>query len=490
MDSRTTPTGSKNATPEKSRSPIEPRRDAIRILPIQPASPQVSNFNSSVIGSPLSLDTILMSQPHVGARDGSDTPSSTVVEFGDISNGIPSATELIRAFSQPRRRSRSASKAESKDGRQDRHRSKSRGAPQSAHVEKEKERSMSSHRAVSKTRESHEARTRSAERSTHGDKGLANERVALFLQSMAPKEPNPSDQDKVLKMENRGLYQRVAALQCVERELLAETQVLSRQLAADKQHHNARRQHYRDELRKKEVQVRELEAKIRLLEGTSAPKLDPLLADDEIAAWFQNNDAAWHAWAEKYGHREPERLTTGLHPMQLSELHDGVCDFIQLTDEGKLPPDLWTGGIDAVRTLLHGMLTHFICAEAFTTPFWVFDATTIGVLESPATLTSMKGPLTPAFRADFGLFSDISPMRPNMATPGSPHYPPTLITSMFPPIGGVSSALGLPGRREVDHLYDMLSRGEIAAQSQRPQASGRHSNSLSSTTRVCRSEPT
>jgi hypothetical protein len=488
MDGRTTPTGSKNATPKKSRSPIEPRRDAIRILPIQPASPQVSNF-SSVICSP-SLDTILMSQPHVGARDGSDTPSSTVVEFGDISNGIPSATEeLIRAFSEPRSRSRSALKAEAKDGRQDKHRSKSRGAPQSAHGERGKERSMSSHRAISKTRESSEARTRSVERSTHADKGLASERVAMFLQSMAPKEPNPSDQDKVLKMENRGLYQRVAALQCVERELLAETQVLSRQLAADRQHHNARRQHYRDELRKKEVQVRELEAKIRSLEGTSAPKLDPLLADDEIAAWFQNHDTTWHAWAEEFGHRDPERLTTGLHPMQLFELHEAVCGFVQLTDEGKLPPDLWTGGIDPVRTLLHGMLTHFICAEAFTTPFWVFDATTIRVLESPATLTSMKGPLTPAFRADFGLFSDISPMRPSMATPGSAHYPPALITSMMPPPRGASLPLSLPGRREVDHLYDMLSRGKIVAHSQRSQASGRRSNPLLSTTRVRRSKP-
>lgn len=348
---------------------------------------------------------------------------------------------------------------------------------------------MSRHRAVSKTRESNEARTRSAERSTDAETGLANDRVAMFLQSMAPKVPNPNDQDKVLKMENRGLYQRVAALQCVERELLAETQVLSRQLAADRQHHNARRQHYRDELRKKEVQVRALEAKIRLLEGTLAPKLDPLLADDEIAAWFQNHDIAWHTWAEEYSHRDPERLTTGLHPMQLSELYEGVCNFVQFTDEGKLPLDLWTGGIDAVRTLLQGMLTHFICNEAFATPFWVFDATSIGVLESPATLPSMKGSLTPAFRADFGLFSDISPMRPNMATPGSPHYPPTLITSMIPPLGGASSSLGLPGRREVDHLYDMLSRGKILAQSQRSQASGSGSNPLFSTARVLGSEP-
>lgn len=483
MDGSATPTGSQNAMPEKSRSPIEPRRDAIRILPIQPASP------TSAIGSPLSLDTILMSQSHGGARDGSDTPSSTVVEFGDISNGIPSATELIRAFSQPRRRSRSASKAEAKDSRQDRHRSKSRGAPQSAHVEKEKERSMSSSRAVSKTREPNDARTRSAERSTDAEKGLANERVAMFLQSMAPRVPNPSDQDKVLKMENRGLYQRVAALQCVERELLAETQVLSRQLAADRQHHNARRQHYRDELRKKEVQVRALEAKIRLLEGTLAPKLDPLLADDEIASWFENHDTAWHAWAEEYGHRDPERLTTGLHPMQLSELHEGVCDFIQFTDEGKLPLDLWTGGIDAVRTLLHGMLAHFICNEAFASPFWVFDATSIGVLESPATLPSMKGSLTPAFRADFGLFSDISPMRPNMATSGSPHYPPTLITSMIPPLGGASSSLGLPGRREMDHMYHMLSQGKMPRKANVLKHSSRRSNLLFSTTRVRRSEP-
>ena len=50
-------------------------------------------------------------------------------------------------------------------------------------------------------------------------------------------------------------------------------------------------------------------------------------------------------------------------------LCEGVCDFAKLTDDEKLPQELWTGDTDAVCLLPHGMLANFICTKAFTTLF-------------------------------------------------------------------------------------------------------------------------
>lgn len=453
--------GATDAKPSPPDATKQQHRDAIRILPIQPASPQGSSFAPSMDSlHQLSLDAILMStsagsgSQAAATRNGSDTPSSTVVEFGDIVTKSHSATELVGGAFQPRTRARSAFRADGKDGRGDRQHSMTRGAPKPESHKKEEANPAPGRRAVSRPRElSREAGNRSPERV--GDNTLGNERVNAFLQSMA--QPT-TDTDRGLMMENRGLYQRVAALQRVERDLLAETQVLSRQLATQKQHHNLRRQHYREELRKTEIQVRELEAKLRGLEQSQLSILEPLLSDDEIQRWFEVQETAWHSWAQDFAHRNPARLTTGLHPMQLQELSDTLCGFVQLTDEGKLPPDLWTGGADAARTLLHGMLVNFICAEVFATPFWVFNAISPSVSESPAAMSSGMKPLTPGYRVDLGLFSDISPIRPNLATPGSPHYPPKLITSMMPTLG-IASSQSLPGRYEMDHLYQLLIQG-------------------------------
>lgn len=132
--------------------------------------------------------------------------------------------------------------------------------------------------------------------------------------------------------------------------------------------------------------------------------------------------------------------------------------FVQLTDDGKLPQDLLTGGIKATRTLLHSMMTNFICSEAFTIPFWVFDATSLGALESPATTHAVKW-LPPPDHLDLSLFSDISPTYPGIMPPGSPHFPPSLITSIMPPLRGTISSQGLPIRRDFVNLYQMLSQG-------------------------------
>lgn len=226
------------------------------------------------------------------------------------------------------------------------------------------------------------------------------------------------------------------------------------------QKHNqtTRRAYWREELKKKDAKVRELEARLKKIEGACAPRHEPLLSEEEISTWFDNKEVAWRHWANEFAHHDSTRLTTGLHPAQLSALCEGVCGFVQLTDDGKLPHDLLTGGIEAARTLLHGMVANFICSEAFTTPFWVFDATPLGVLESPATTHAITS-LPPPDHLDLSLFSDISPTHPGIMTPGSPHFPPSLTTSMIPPLGGTIPSQGLSTRRELVDLYQMLSRG-------------------------------
>ncbi|KAK0755163.1 hypothetical protein B0T18DRAFT_315923 [Schizothecium vesticola] len=391
----------------------------------------------------------------VGIRDGSHARSSTTVNVRTYPNTIPHpGGELAVSPLHPGERSQSASRAENRDGRHDRRRSKSRGAPNP----RERERSASNHRATSSTREARKphSRSQSFERHIRAEKGLSSERVNMFLRSMGQV---PNDTDKELLAENRGLYQRVAALQRVERELLAENQNLSRQVFTQRQHQTTRRAQWREEVKKKETRIRELEAQLEQMEGTCAPRLEALLSDKEIATWFDNKDKAWREWAEEFAHHDPTRLTTGLHPAQLIELCEGVRGFVQLTDDGKLPQDLLTGGIDAARTLLHGMVANFICNEAFTNPFWVFNAATLGVLESPATTDAVKS-LPPPDRMDLSLFSDISPTRPDIMTPGSPHFSHPLITSMMPPLGGGISSQGLPVRRDFMNLYHMLAQAQ------------------------------
>lgn len=75
----------------------------------------------------------------------------------------------------------------------------------------------------------------------------------------------------------------MAALQRVERELLAENQDLSRRVLTQKQHQTTRRAHWREELKEKDGKVRELEAQLKQMKGTCAPRHEPLLSDEEIA---------------------------------------------------------------------------------------------------------------------------------------------------------------------------------------------------------------
>ncbi|KAL2130942.1 hypothetical protein VTI74DRAFT_5725 [Chaetomium olivicolor] len=270
-----------------------------------------------------------------------------------------------------------------------------------------------------------------------------------------------------LVQENRSLYQRISALQRTERELLAENQDLTRKLAALKQHHERRARQWNEGLRRKEIEyearMRELGEQLLDLVSRHPQKLPTILSNEEISAWFDDQDAAWNDWAKAFGHQDPARISSGLHPLQLQELCDDVKGFVRMTDAGGLPPEILTGGKEAVHTLLNGMLANFICEEIIASPMWVFMATSLGTLESPGIAAAKPLPGLPSvgFRMEMNSFSDVAPLRPGPCqTPKSPQFPPPLITSMMPPIGSSASLLGLPVQTDMERLLHMLTEAQ------------------------------
>jgi len=282
----------------------------------------------------------------------------------------------------------------------------------------------------------------------------------------APPEPN-----KELLLENRGLYQRIAALQRTERDLLAENQDLMRQYASLRQHHDVRRRQWRDDFKLREKtfkaqlqqlqdQLAQQEARMTQLARSQSKRIAPILAEDDICSWFDEKDIAWHAWAQDFASHDTARLLS-LHPTQSAELCEDVKDFVKLTEDGRIPEDLLSGGHEVVPALLHAMLAHFISNETLASPFWIFNALAVGTLESPSIPNPKSlGPM--GFKhMDSAIFNNVAPSRNTaVPTPGSPHFPPPLITSMFSQLGMNVSSLGMPMKSEMENLYRMLSKAQ------------------------------
>ncbi|SPQ20779.1 446f4e34-0b4a-468d-9161-6d6270c663b2 [Thermothielavioides terrestris] len=370
-------------------SPIEPRKDAILLLRRDSSSSRSSSHTNSA--TPTHSSPKAGSNARITNRDSApltpmpnslpngllqpvdeepNTPSSTIVEFGDLARGnVPSAAQLVESI----------------------HRS--------------------------------------------------------FHQSQ----------------ENRSLYQRIAALQLTERELLAENQDLTRKLATLKQHHDRRARQWNEGIRRKEIEyearMRELGELVLDLVSKHPQKLPNILSNEEITAWFDDQDTAWNRWARTFGHQDANRLSSGLHPLQLQELCEDVKGFVRMTDSGGLPPEILNGGKEALHTLLNGMLANFICEEIVASPMWVFAATSMGTLESPGIMPPRPLPALPGvgFRMDTNSFSEVAPLRPGPCpTPKSPQFPPPLITSLLPPSGNSASLLGLPVKSDMERLVHML----------------------------------
>jgi hypothetical protein len=216
--------------------------------------------------------------------------------------------------------------------------------------------------------------------------------------------------------------------------------------------------------------MRELGEQVLDLAGRQPQlKLPNFLPNEDISVWFDEQDAAWNCWATTFGHQDPDRLNSGLHPLQLHELCGGVRGFVRMTDAGGLPPELLKGGKEAVHTLLNAMLAHFLCNEVLASPMWVFVAASIGTLESPGVAPGKSHflPGLPGFRMDMNSFGDVAPLRPSgpsklethLETPRSPQFPPPLITSLIPPLSTGGSFLGLPMKGDMERLARMITDG-------------------------------
>ncbi|KAK3493608.1 hypothetical protein B0T13DRAFT_530870 [Neurospora crassa] len=277
--------------------------------------------------------------------------------------------------------------------------------------------------------------------------------ISATMQMMA-------DPDKELLQENRGLYQRVAALQRTERDLLAENQELVRQLAVFKKHHENRHQQWKDEFQKiKErekillVEAQQLKAKIMRQEeqildlavaNAQIENPSPGLTDKQITSWFAERDESWFSWAQNFASRDPNRLSSGLHPLQLYEVCDGVKTFVKLTDDFKLPNELLVKGTDMIQAVLHGMLANFICTESLASPFWIFNAISSAMLNAiPSRSTFVSALKQPA-------------------PPRDSRFPPPLITANLSADNVSASSLAYPMKAEMENMFHMLTKAQTA----------------------------
>ncbi|KAK0672349.1 hypothetical protein QBC41DRAFT_243451 [Cercophora samala] len=446
------------------------------------------------------------------------TPSSTVAEFGDKAarSIVPSATTLVnhihRSWTDSREGSRSTSisksRSRSSSHREPREHRRGRGERR----ERSRDRSIAS---ILSTAEDERSNTSTQKQQRHGSsRGPAgksrpgeamptDEKVNRFLKSMrhhqSPSPPQstqlgqtpglgkPSEIDSVgnLTAENKSLYQRVAALQLTERELLAENQKLIRQVAAlnhqlgvaleeleASKHQQEVYNHYWRKLfteseDKYETRIHELGAQVVELSSThpNIKQFKSLVSNDEIATWFTDQDAAWRAWARAYGHQDPNRLVAGLHPAQLQEICAESRSFVQLTNVEKLPVAILHGGKEAAHTLLQAMLANFFCAEILGSPYWVFAATSLDTLESPVLSLHPKalGSGRTGSRVDTNVFggggNDIAGTRGNTSYPIQNRHdlvPPLMISTKSPPGAGSVSILGLPQKSDMERLQFLL----------------------------------
>jgi hypothetical protein len=286
-------------------------------------------------------------------------------------------------------------------------------------------------------------------------------------------------------MENTSLQQRIAALQRVERDLLAENHEMVNQMTSLKRHHEARRKRWRDQFQERE---KAFHARIQALEDRilrqdeelqrqrrTSPSSVPLISDDEIVEWFSARTRAWEEWADEFAHQDPKRLQSGLLPVQTIELCESVKSFIQLYDDG-LPEELVNsdgdGGVKASQILLHGMLANFIIEETLQSPFWVFDVLSASGndLESPSVVHA-NSPI--GFRVELALWSSVAPPRSARLPPKSAMLvkeplsarrlppPATAVPSLTLHTAGLSGPPPpeFPRKKEMENFYQLLSNG-------------------------------
>lgn len=312
----------------------------------------------------------------------------------------------------------------------------------------------------------------------------SKELVDRYLQSLPSIDPV-----KELSLENTSLHQRIAGLQRVERDLLGENHALLQQLNAAKRQNDLQRRKWRDEYREREksfqARIKSLEERITVQDREMAQYAairsheESRLSDDEVAAWFTERTVAWQAWVDDFVHHDPERIQSGIHPVQLLELCESVKSFVQLTDDG-LPEELVGGGgpdgVKAAHVLLQAMLANFIISETLESPFWVFAAlgSNKAELESPSVIK--ENSVSPiGFRMDLAMWNNVAPPRSARLPPMSARIMPEPPKSArHVPSGAGTPSLSLntkglcgslnhsktPGRATMEHFYRLLGNGK------------------------------
>lgn len=309
--------------------------------------------------------------------------------------------------------------------------------------------------------------------------------IKAYMSSYSVKSPSFTEG---LVKENRSLHQRIAALQRTESDLLNENQELVGRLSSAQRRYNSRRQQWAEELINREST---LNARIRDLEAGLAQKEEALARKDfnrlhegplneaDIVIWLTTKTTAWRNWVDDFTHQDPNRVRSGLHPMQLRELCEGVKHFVRLNNKGELPEELlnpphsdrsWPS-----RILLHGMLANFIIFETLKSPFWVFDAISANANELESPSTPRLNSISPVgFRMDLVPWSssivpprDLKPPQPFFAAqdrlPGSRNVRelPRLTTSTRPPDSPQDPLASLfdqdlPSRKAMESFYHSL----------------------------------
>ncbi|KAL2130953.1 hypothetical protein VTI74DRAFT_5736 [Chaetomium olivicolor] len=388
-----------------------------------------------------------------------DTPNSIAAEYGDdCKEAAPSAAALTERVFQSYARHRSRSAVPSQNN------AKTNPPPV--------------------TRSPSETRARSIQRRdlSPTTKPLdEKEKVQRFLRSMTP----PSPIQELIK-ENRSLQQRIAALQRTEQGLLNDNQDLARRLASAQKRHDTRRQKWKEELLNREkvfeARIRDLESRLALQEEdifrlALDQSRETSLDDKTITSWFANKADIWRRWTHYAAHRDPNRVQSGLHPLQVRELCDGVKHFVQLTDNGELPDTLMApAGFQTAQVLLDGLLANFMFSSTMESPFWVFDVLRVNSLEmeSPGHPRADSGSPV-GFRMDLALQNlTLAPSRDETDVRSPQPLPLTngaqwerdklrrLVTSMQPTTifadpatTGVSDQT-LPSRKSMEDLYQVL----------------------------------
>ncbi|KAK5659931.1 hypothetical protein OQA88_13396 [Cercophora sp. LCS_1] len=251
------------------------------------------------------------------------TPSSTIVEFDEGEEQTVEADEPVGILAE--NIARSFGRSRSMSG-------------QSNHL-----REASRSNTPKPTGRSSRSRTRADSPRHHARDNSTSESVSRYLRNQA--RGPPSDPTRELVQENTSLHQRIAGLQRSERDLLLENQELNRQLTSFRNLHESRRKKWREQHRDRErayqARIQELEAGIaqqdmeRKRQAVVASERAHLLTDADLISWFTIRSTAWQSWADDYAHLDPKRVQSGLHPIQMLELCEGVnssatpCGFLQ-----------------------------------------------------------------------------------------------------------------------------------------------------------------